>query len=513
MADEQKSDQKSKRSRNVLAIFVALVAVSPVLLTPPLMDVRFWFTEYISAMDYSASNIYEVWQQYLLPGRFVPISDFYVLIYVFVGHKFLQITKAPVNYFDLLTKLTLLIFLFFAIRSLFNEISKGFAKKSAKSLWSFYPFGLFLIWAIGLNVFWQLNGSVAYPFLIYTAFIVALVFAIATLRNLRSLNDSGRALNRMTILLILLSSTWANFYYEISYTAIAAIVVAILVAPIAGLEVQMRLKLASLFIATFAVVWLPMRWFLKNQCRANLESCYTGSQLNLSGLGSTLVKNIVNPLPFADYDSINDVQQGRLPFVFSSFVIVFLVLLVVLLVQYLRAEKSNDTGVPSDFVNNEFLSAQWRLTSTLMAIGLSGAVILSVSIRAQDLVEWGLSYRHTSMLWMGYAALLLLGITWLTRRTSPQVGGIALVLLVFVLTTGQWGRSWSAVRDYNADFEPVSRLYHELYNADVDDSEQANDRRCLIVDELSSNELNKVRYIDPAENFMSKFHLIEFCNR
>ena len=513
MTDEQKSDQKSKRLRNALATFVALVAVSPILLTPPLMDVRFWFTEYVSAMDYSASNIYEVWQQYLLPGRFVPISDFYVLIYVFVGHKFLQITQAPVNYFDLLTKLILLTSLFFAIRSLFNEISKGFAKKSAQSLWSFYPIGLFLIWAIGLNVFWKLNGSVAYPFLIYTAFIVALLFAVATLRNLRSLIDSGRAYNRMTILLIVLSSIWANFYYEISYTAIAAIVAAILVAPIPGLARVARIKLASMFIAAFAVVWLPMRWFLKDQCEANLESCYTGSQLNIRGMGDTLIKNIFNPLPFADYDSINDIQQGRLPFVFSGFVIVFLVLLVVVFVQHLCSGKSNDTGVVGNFVTNEFLSAQWRLTSIFMAIGISGAVMLSVSIRAQDLVEWGLSYRHTSMLWMGYSALLLLAITWLATRTNQLTGGVALLALVVLLTAGQWGRSWSAVRDYNSDFEPVSRLYHEIYNADLDDSGLANDRRCLIIDELSSNELNKVRYIDPAENFMSKFHQIEFCER
>jgi hypothetical protein len=132
MTDEQKSDQKSKKIKISLTSVALFVAILPVLLTPPLMDVRFWFTEYVSAMDYSASNIYEVWQQYLLPGRFVPISDFYVTTYIFLGHKFLQVTQAPLNYFDALTKLTLLVLLFFTIRSLFVEVGKGF-KESSKS--------------------------------------------------------------------------------------------------------------------------------------------------------------------------------------------------------------------------------------------------------------------------------------------------------------------------------------------------------------------------------------------
>jgi hypothetical protein len=257
-----------------------------------------------------------------------------------------------------------------------------------------------------------------------------------------------------------------------------------------------------------------MRWFLNNQCEANLESCYAGSQLNIGDMFGTLIKNIINPLPFADYDSIDDIQQGRLPFAFSGFVILVAIFIAIVLFSNLPNLKpiGESSELNSDNLKS-FLSAQLRFTLILLAIGLSGAVMLSVSVRAQELVEWGLSYRHTSMLWMGYASLLLFGVTWLAARTSPFVGVAALVILVLVLTTGQWGRSWSAVRDYNADFEPVSRLYHELYNADLDDSGIANDRRCLIIDELSSNELNKVRYIDPAENFMSKFHQIEFCNR
>ena len=248
MADEQKSDQKSKSIKRILLTISVFVAILPILLTPPLMDVRFWYTEYVSAMDYSASNIYEVWQQYLLPGRFVPISDFYVTTYIFLGHKFLQVTQAPLNYFDALTKLTLLVVIFFAIRSLFVELGKGIKESSRSHLWKLYPIGLFLVWSLGINIFWKFNGAVAYPIFIYTAFIIGLLFAVAVLKNLRVLSHTGRIVNRTTILLLVLSSIWANFFYEISYTAIGAIVVAILVAPIAGLTRQMRLKFSALFI-------------------------------------------------------------------------------------------------------------------------------------------------------------------------------------------------------------------------------------------------------------------------
>jgi hypothetical protein len=265
-----------------------------------------------------------------------------------------------------------------------------------------------------------------------------------------------------------------------------------------------------MFVGAFAIVWLPMRMILKNQCEANLEACYDGSELNLGGMFGTLIQNIVNPLPFADYDAIKDVQQGRLPFVFSGVVLLVAILIVITIFSNLRTAVAEDDITENSSLSS-FVSAQWRFTLIVLAMGLSSAVILSVSIRAQDLVDWGLSYRHTPILWLGYAALILLGVTWLAQKTKPVTGAVALIAIVLLLTTGQWGRSWTAVRDYNEDFEPVSRLYHELYNADLSDSELANTRRCLIVEDLSEYSKNQTRYIDPAEKFMRTFHDRDFC--
>lgn len=500
----------STRTTKSLLYVGLFISILPVLLTPPLMDVRFWFTEYVSAMDYSASNIYEIWQRYLRPGRFVPISDFYVCIYIYLGHKFLQITQASVNFFDALTKMALIILWFLAIRGLFREIGKGFGKYLNSQLWNLYPIILLIIWGLGLNIFWAMNGAVAYPIMIYTAYIVSISFATATLRNLRVLAATEQSLNRTTLVLLGLSSIWANFYYEISYTAIAAIVVAIVVAPITNLTKAHRVKLSNMFIGSFAIIWLPMRMILKSQCEANFEACYDGSKLNLGGMFGTLIQNLVNPLPFADYDAIKDLQHGRLPFVFSGMVLMVAVVIAILVFANLKKATMKDDS--NDALNlGSFISAQWRFTLILLAMGASSALILSVSVRAQDLVDWGLSYRHTPMLWMGYAALILLGVTWLAHKTKPLAGAIALVVLVLLLTTGQWGRSWTAVRDYNEDFESVSRLYHELYNADLSDSDLANSRRCLIVKDLSGYSKNQTRYIDPAEKFMMTFHNRNFC--
>jgi hypothetical protein len=461
-------------------------------------------------MDYSPANIYELWQRQLLPGRFVPISDVYTLVYAFLGHKFLQITQTSVNYFDALTKMALLALWFLAIRGLFREIGKGFANNVNSRLWNFYPIILFIVWGLGINIFWAMNGAVAYPILIYTAFIVSIVFATATLKNLRVLSAAGQTVNQKSILLVTLSSIWANFYYEISYTAIVAIVVVIFVAPITDLTKSHRVKLSSMFIGAFAIVWLPMRMILKNQCEANLDLCYDGSELNLGGMLGTLIQNIVNPLPFADYDAIKDVQQGRLPFVFSGVVLLVAILIAILIFANLRIAVTENNLTENSNLSS-FISAQWRFTLIVLAMGLSSAVILSVSLRAQDLVDWGLSYRHTPILWLGYAALILVGVTWLAQKTKSVTGAIALVAIVLLLTTGQWGRSWTAVRDYNEDFQPVSRLYHELYNADLSDSELANIRRCLIVEDLSEYSKNQTRYIDPAEKFMNTFHDRDFC--
>jgi hypothetical protein len=224
----------------------------------------------------------------------------------------------------------------------------------------------------------------------------------------------------------------------------------------------------------------------------------------------TFIQNLINPLPFTDYDAIKDLHHGRLPFVFSGIVLLVAILIAILVFTSLR--KAATSGESTESLNlGEFISAQWRFMLILLAMGISSAVILSVSIRAQDLVDWGLSYRHTPMLWLGYAALILLGVTWLAQKTKPITGAIALVAIVLLLTTGQWGRSWSAVRDYNENFEPVSRLYHELYNADLEESGLANTRRCLIVADLLEHPKNQTRYIDPANKFMNTFHDRDFC--
>jgi hypothetical protein len=196
--------------------------------------------------------------------------------------------------------------------------------------------------------------------------------------------------------------------------------------------------------------------------------------------------------------------------VFSGVVLLVAILIVITIFSNLRTAVAEDDITENSSLSS-FVSAQWRFTLIVLAMGLSSAVILSVSIRAQDLVDWGLSYRHTPILWLGYAALILLGVTWLAQKTKPVTGAVALIAIVLLLTTGQWGRSWTAVRDYNEDFEPVSRLYHELYNADLSDSELANTRRCLIVEDLSEYSKNQTRYIDPAEKFMRTFHDRDFC--
>jgi hypothetical protein len=463
-------------------------------------------------MDYSITNIYNLWQQYLLPGRFVPLSDLSVYAYAFVGHKFMQVTQAPLNYFDAITKLILIGLLYVAIRTLFQEISKGSVAAVPSKLSQMYPIGLFIIWGLGANIFWDMNGVVAYPFMIYTPFVVCILFVIAVLRNLRKLADDNRVFNNATLILMLLATLWANFYYEIAYMTFAAIVVAILVAPISNLTNQARIKLSGMFIAAFLIIWIPMRWILSVQCQANLDVCYVGSQLNLGGMFETLLMNIVNPLPFTDYDALTDFRNGRLPFVLSGLVLVAALFFALIVISNLRSVETVAKGTtkqPEGLM--DLWSAQWRLTAILLAMGGTCAVIMSVSLRAQELVDWGLAYRHTPMLWMGYAALILLGITWLTMRTSAVVGGVALVLVVVLLVSGQWGRSWLAVRDYNEDFQPVSRLYLELYNADLEDSELANTRRCLIIEELSGYYRNQIRYIEPAEEFMNTFHDIDFC--
>jgi hypothetical protein len=507
MAATEKNFQAPSKVLKSLLYISFSVAILPILLTPPLMDVRWWFIKFPADMNYSVTNIYRTWEMGLLPGRFVPISDVSGLIYVYVGHKFLQLTQVPVDYFDLMTKVALIAGVYYTLKLLVRELNLGRNSEFVNR----YPLILMTIWGLGANVFWKLNGTVAYPSLIYPTIIVATIFATAVLRNVRTISQNGFRLNTGTWLLALASTIWANFYYELAYTAVVAILIAVLISPTEAFSKKMRIRYSSVFLISFIAIWIPMRVILAKQCAANLAACYEGSQISPAGAPATFVKNIVNGLPLTDYSAIAKIQNGGLPFEISGltlFVSIFISIVLILnLKEVFRGSDVNTHDL------SENLIIQTRLAAILISTGVVAAAIMSVSTLSQQTVKWGFAYRHAPSLWLGYATLILLLITLLVSRTNYLFGATALVILVVVLTTGQWGRSYSAIRAYSVDFEPVSRLYHELYNADVSDKGLGNSRRCLIVDQLNAKDINVVRYLDPADKFMNTFHQIPFCNR
>jgi len=507
MATSKRPFQVSTRATKSLLYVSFSVAILPILLTPPLMDVRWWFIRVPANLNYSATNIPTFWQSELLPGRFVPISDLWGYAYIYIGHKFLQLTQAPINTFDLVTKILLIVALYFSLRSLIRELAPNLSIEVVKT----YALTLLTIWGLGANVFWKLNGTVAYPSLIYPTIIIAILFAAKTLKNIRENRFKSFPINRGIVFLLLASTLWANLYYELAYTAIVAIVIAIAVSPNAKFKFANRIKLAGLFLLSFLVVWIPMRIVLARQCSANISECYDGSELSLAGAPATFLKNLVNAHPLTDYSALEKIQAGNLPIMISAVTLFVAVLISVTLVIGARSISTSETEGAAQISN--LLEMQLRLTAILLSVGIVAAAIMSVSSLSQRTVKWGYAYRHAPVLWLGYASLVLMLIVLIATKTNRTVGALLLVVLITVLATGQWGRSFEAIRGYNKDFEPASRIYHELYNADLSDTGLANSRRCLIVDELSKKEVNIVRYVEPAEKFMRKFHDRAFCQR
>ena len=497
----------STRATKSLLYVSFSVAILPILLTPPLMDVRWWFIRVSANLNYSATNIPALWQSELLPGRFVPISDFWGYTYIYVGHKFLELTQSPVNYFDFATKLALMVALYFALRSLIRELGPKLSLDTVKTS----TLILLTIWGLGANVFWQLNGTVAYPSLIYPTIIIAIVFAAKTLKNIRESRFNSFPISRGIIVLLIASTLWANFYYELAYTAIVAIIAAIAVSPTREFDSHKRIKLAGLFSVSFLVIWIPVRIVLARQCSRDLSGCYDGSELNLAGAPATFLKNLVNAHPLTDYSALERYQNGSLPFVIS--VVTLLVAAFISLSIILNFRLVTSSAIKSADLHSEVFRMQVRLTTILLSVGIVAAAIMSVSSLSQRTVEWGFAYRHAPVLWLGYASLVLMFISFVLARTNAAIGALLLIVLVSTLALGQWGRSSEAIRGYNKSFEPASRVYHELYNADLSNTGLGNSRRCLIVDELAKKEINVLRYLDPADEFMKTFHSRPFCKR
>ena len=497
----------STRATKSLLYVSFSVAILPILLTPPLMDVRWWFIRVPANLNYSVTNIPAIWQSELLPGRFVPISDLWGFAYIYIGHKFLQLTQAPINTFDLVTKIALIAALYFSLRSLIRELGPNLSFDVVKIC----TLTLLTIWGLGANVFWKLNGTVAYPSLIYPTIIIAIVFAAKTLKNIRENKFNSFPINKGIVFLLLVSTLWANFYYELAYTAIVAIVIAIAVSPKTEFKFSNRFKLGGLFLLSFLVVWIPMRIILARQCSANISECYDGSELSLAGAPATFLKNLVNAHPLTDYSALEKIQAGNLPIMISAVTLFVAALISVTLVINTRSISNSDAEGFDQI--SKILEMQMRLTAILLSVGIVAAAIMSVSSLSQRTVKWGYAYRHAPVLWLGYASLVLMLIVLIVTKTNRKIGALLLVVLITILATGQWGRSFEAIRGYNKDFEPASRVYHELFNADLSTNGLANSRRCLIVDELSKKEVNIVRYVEPSEKFMRKFHDRAFCQR
>jgi hypothetical protein len=485
----------------------------PFLIVPALVDETYWFLAGASEMNFSASNILSYGASFDQPGRYMPLSGFLRAFHSYLGFEIMTNFGIPLIIFEgivhacfIATTFALLYWYLINLpftddggRTVFldNEIVRGITILTA------FIFG-------GLaSVRWKHNGLIAYVPMTYLPLISALLISTLAVRILLShkKETSARTIS-LLITMSVLTSLWANIFYELAYVCI--VLVSLLIAREFFRSQNSREKRISLlhlcaYIAAFLAYWIPLRIHLAKECATT--NCYEGSQLALETAFSTFGLNLINPLPLIG--PYLDFMGGKFVSELSIFGIslIMSVSLLSCILIYSNFRKNNYSNSRNQFYGWTPRGYLFSIILGPASIGIISALLMSVSIRSQRLVEIGNPYRHTPILWLGYSLILASLIYLIFTKNSQYILFISLFFLTSILMIQQLSSFNNSLR-LQKSHNSILKIYDEVVYPDY--SDLGNERRCSLVRHLNTEKYVK-NYITPSSNYFSEVLNHPYC--
>ena len=499
--------------KKLMQIFVSLLFL-PFLTVPALMDERYWFVHGSAMMNFSASNILSYGASFHQAGRYMPLSGYLRSIHSYLGFEMMTGFGIPLNIFEGIVHAFFISVTFLALYWYLVNIpirEKGHTKYLDKELAIQLTLVTAFIFGGMASIRWQHNGLVAYVPMTFLPLITALL--LATIARKLLISHKLRSDKNVIIKLFCLSvlvSLWANLFYELAYVCVVLVVIACAQEFLQSRDSRER-KISifhlSLYALTFLIYWLPMRIHLAAECLS--VECYDGSQISVAGIWDTFLLNLINPLPLVG--PYVDFKAHALITELSKFTIFVIVLIViganVFAFINLRASRaSTNTGESQSDLGISFHRILDLIIGPI-SIGIVSALLMSVSIRAQRLVELGNPYRHAPILWLGYSLILSTLLVWAFNRYSRNTMAIIMTLVSVFMAIQQLSSVNNSLVLQRSQ-TVILKIYDELIFPDF--SKQGNERRCSL-QESFTKELYVKTFIEPSKSYFSKVLHYPYC--
>ena len=534
------------RARTVLLAFVGVVyaaalllLVAPIIVHPIGADDTYWIL--VSGPAYNGSIVSGVLAELAATGdtsasqpRFAQAS--YALrrgLAIPILELSMRLGIAPAALWSLMR--IILLVLSIAVAAWFLAKVRSYSRDGTERRLSrdslvWIALGLPLVSALGSTAqsVSSINGWLEYPVLTYPAIAIVLGIAALVLVLHDAIERSRRGWQTLLAVLALAGlAVLLNNSYEIYWVAI----------PLAALVLFAGLRRRPRHARSLRALWLTLGAFfgvfavnfgiyraIISQWNCDVEDCYPGSQVSLSGSNAVaVVKNVVGSLPLvhrglAASDAAS-IGQGSLPWVTATSVLAAVVAVsayAVVAVMVSRSARPSLRPVEGTTDTEKPVLVLVALAGVGVAAG--AALITGINQRAPELMaETLMPYRTGYMTWFAIS-IAILAITRLvvlsTRgRAGAAITTAALLIAALVLAIAypQNEVSTRANRAEPAN-EVVNRLHWEVALGEASESGEA--RRCQILDDYvdaRGDSSYASRTIIAADRAFRFYHGRPFC--
>ena len=500
-------------AKKIMPIFVCLLFI-PFLTVPALMDERYWFLQGSADMDFSASNILSYGASFQLPGRYMPLSGYLRSFHSYVGFETMTGFGIPLNIFEGIVHAFFLALMFLALYWYLanhpiglGDTAKFLERKTAVQitfLTAFFFGGM-------ASIRWAHNGLVAYVPMTFLPIITALFLATSARRLLvksKMHNNKSEILKLLSLAAI--TSLWANLFYELAYICVVLVVIICAQEYVRSQDSKERrisIYHLSTYALAFLVYWIPMRIHLAKEC-AQIE-CYEGSQISSEGLIQTFFLNLVNPLPLVG--PYVDFRQNSFASELSSFTILVIVTIVIgaAILTFMRLSEGRDSkgsGIDHDPFGKSLRTISHVIMGPIV-IGFVSALLMSVSVRSQRLVELGNPYRHTPILWLAYSLIFSTLFIWAFHRYSRYLMSVVMALVSAIVVIQQVSSVNNSLI-LQRSTTTILKVYDEVIFPDY--SKKGNERRCSLQENITKDADVK-SYVDSSTEYFTKVLDYPYC--
>lgn len=237
--------------------------------------------------------------------------------------------------------------------------------------------------------------------------------------------------------------------------------------------------------------------------------CYEGSQISSDGLIQTFFLNLVNPLPLVG--PYVDFRQNSFASELSSFTILVIATIVIgaTVLTFIRLSEgrySKGSGINQDPIEESLRNLSHVIMGPIV-IGVVSALLMSVSVRSQKLVEIGNLYRHTPILWLAYSLIFSTLLIWAFHRYSRYLMSVIMALVATIMVLQQVSSVNNSLI-LQRSTTTVLKVYDEVIFPDY--SEQGNERRCSLQEHIT-RDADVIRYVDSSSEYFAKVLGYPYC--